>query len=130
MDLPEYWKYAIDDQGRLYFYHTKIRIPQWEPPIKLLPLFAENQELEATEESIVTKPTEDEQAELEAIQAIRIDCGATGDDIEKFSSESETDSSEDELSDMLNSLTKTLSEQQLRVGKCHKIDSLFFRSFL
>lgn len=121
MDLPEYWKYAIDDQGRLYFYHTKIRIPQWEPPIKLLPLFAENKEIESMEESIVSKPNEDDQAELEAIHAIRIDCGASNDDIEKFSSDSETDSSEDELSDMLNSLTKTLTEQQLRVGKCHII---------
>lgn len=38
MDLPEGWEYAMDAKGRLYFFHRKIRIPQWEVPIKLLPL--------------------------------------------------------------------------------------------
>lgn len=38
MDLPEGWEYAMDARGRLYYYHKKIRIPQWEVPIKLLPL--------------------------------------------------------------------------------------------
>ncbi|XP_055622991.1 probable histone-lysine N-methyltransferase CG1716 [Toxorhynchites rutilus septentrionalis] len=34
MDLPSLWKFAIDDRGRLYYYHVKDRIPQWEPPKK------------------------------------------------------------------------------------------------
>lgn len=38
MDLPPQWKFAIDVKGRLYYYHVKIRIPQWVPPIKILPL--------------------------------------------------------------------------------------------
>lgn len=38
MDLPPLWKYAIDERGRIYYYHVKIRIPQWKPPIKLEPL--------------------------------------------------------------------------------------------
>jgi histone-lysine N-methyltransferase SETD2 len=38
IDLPEHWKYAIDEKGRIYYYHVKIREPQWEPPIKLAPL--------------------------------------------------------------------------------------------
>lgn len=38
MDLPPQWKFAIDLKGRLYYYHVKIRIPQWDPPIKILPL--------------------------------------------------------------------------------------------
>lgn len=38
MDLPKYWTYGIDESGRVYYYHLKIRIPQWVPPIKLLPL--------------------------------------------------------------------------------------------
>lgn len=41
LDLPDFWKYGIDTLGRLYYYHVKIRIPQWEPPIKLLPLMEE-----------------------------------------------------------------------------------------
>lgn len=41
IDLPDQWKYAIDTQGRIYYYHTKILIPQWDPPIKLLPLMEE-----------------------------------------------------------------------------------------
>ncbi|KAJ6645463.1 Histone-lysine N-methyltransferase SETD2, partial [Pseudolycoriella hygida] len=38
MDLPPQWKFAIDPRGKLYYYHVKIRIPQWDPPIKILPL--------------------------------------------------------------------------------------------
>ncbi|CAO1404735.1 unnamed protein product [Diamesa serratosioi] len=38
IDLPEHWKYGIDNGGRIYYYHIKIREPQWEPPIKILPL--------------------------------------------------------------------------------------------
>lgn len=41
MDLPEFWKCAVTEQGHLYYYHVKIRIPQWQPPIKLLPLMSE-----------------------------------------------------------------------------------------
>ncbi|XP_055909464.1 probable histone-lysine N-methyltransferase CG1716 isoform X2 [Eupeodes corollae] len=38
MDLPPLWKFAISPKGKIYYYHVKIRIPQWEPPIKILPL--------------------------------------------------------------------------------------------
>lgn len=38
LDLPEGWEYALDPRGRLFYFHKKIRIPQWEVPIKLLPL--------------------------------------------------------------------------------------------
>lgn len=42
IDLPDLWKFAITEKGRLYYYHTKILLPQWEPPIKLLPLMEEH----------------------------------------------------------------------------------------
>lgn len=42
MDLPPMWKFAIDDRGRIYYYHIKIRIPQWKPPIKIQPLSEPN----------------------------------------------------------------------------------------
>lgn len=42
IDLPDLWKYAINERGQIYYYHTKILIPQWEPPIKLLPLMEEH----------------------------------------------------------------------------------------
>lgn len=38
LDLPEGWEFSLDNKGRLYYYHKKIRIPQWEQPIKILPL--------------------------------------------------------------------------------------------
>lgn len=41
IDLPDLWRYAINDKGKIYYYHAKILIPQWEPPIKLLPLMQE-----------------------------------------------------------------------------------------
>lgn len=43
IDLPEHWKYAIDESGRIYYYHVKIREPRWDPPIKIMPL-TENEE--------------------------------------------------------------------------------------
>lgn len=42
IDLPDLWRYAINDKGKIYYYHAKILIPQWEPPIKLLPLMEEH----------------------------------------------------------------------------------------
>lgn len=42
IDLPDLWKCAITEKGQIYYYHTKILIPQWEPPIKLLPLMEEH----------------------------------------------------------------------------------------
>lgn len=41
LDLPDLWKYGINEKGQLYYYHAKILIPQWEPPIKLLPLMSD-----------------------------------------------------------------------------------------
>ncbi|XP_055380832.1 probable histone-lysine N-methyltransferase CG1716 isoform X2 [Condylostylus longicornis] len=39
VDLPPGWKFAIDPlHGRIYYYHVKIRRPQWEPPPKIFPL--------------------------------------------------------------------------------------------
>lgn len=30
--LSPYWKYAITPEGKIYYYHVRHRIPQWEPP--------------------------------------------------------------------------------------------------
>lgn len=40
-DLPDQWRYAINEKGQVYYYHTKILIPQWEKPVKFLPLMEE-----------------------------------------------------------------------------------------
>lgn len=40
-DLPDQWRYAINDKGQVYYYHTKILISQWEKPVKFLPLMEE-----------------------------------------------------------------------------------------
>lgn len=38
VDLPEHWKYSINEKGQIYYYHDKILIPHWASPIKLEPL--------------------------------------------------------------------------------------------
>lgn len=38
LDIPEHWKFGINDKGKIYYYHDKILISQWHPPIILLPL--------------------------------------------------------------------------------------------
>lgn len=70
IDLPEHWKYAIDDKGRIYYYHIKIREPQWEPPIKLLPLEISDDENE-TFSNESTTDTEDT-SEDELIQTLKM----------------------------------------------------------
>lgn len=40
-DLPDQWRYAVNEKGQVYYYHTKILIPQWEKPVKFLPLMEE-----------------------------------------------------------------------------------------
>jgi histone-lysine N-methyltransferase SETD2 len=32
VQLPPKWKSAKDSEGRVYYYHVKTRISQWEPP--------------------------------------------------------------------------------------------------
>lgn len=75
LDLPEQWKYAVNTKGQIYYYHTKISIPQWEPPIKLLPLMDEQRlpdvdlklcnanSLNATDEDTDVKNDSDEEDE-------------------------------------------------------------------
>lgn len=49
VDLPDKWKYGINDKGQIYYYHAKILIPQWEPPIKFLPLVPEEHRINEME---------------------------------------------------------------------------------
>ncbi|XP_031639899.1 uncharacterized protein LOC116351884 isoform X2 [Contarinia nasturtii] len=58
LDLPDLWKYAINEKGQIYYYHTKILLPQWEPPIKLLPLMEEHRfnDIDIKVENIETPP--------------------------------------------------------------------------
>lgn len=46
IDLPEHWCFAIDKYGRIYYYHEKIRQPQWEPPIKIQPFAYDDERIE------------------------------------------------------------------------------------
>ncbi|KAL7037550.1 hypothetical protein ACKWTF_009270 [Chironomus riparius] len=66
IDLPDHWKYAIDKFGRIYYYHEKIRQPQWEAPIKLLPLHVNSDdeydyELDSDESETETEDEEEEE---------------------------------------------------------------------
>lgn len=62
--LPRFWRQAQDDRGRTYYYHVKIRLPQWEPPTPdgHTPDFSsEEEEVEEEQETsqpaTVTEPT-------------------------------------------------------------------------
>lgn len=46
MDIPEGWKYAIDDRGRIYYYNVKIRVSQWTLPPKFEPLLSDDDMME------------------------------------------------------------------------------------
>lgn len=70
IDLPEHWKYAIDNGGRIYYYHIKIREPQWDPPIKILPL-VESDDDEGISNDESTTDTEDSEEE-ELLQTLKM----------------------------------------------------------
>lgn len=70
IDLPEHWKYGIDNGGRIYYYHIKIREPQWEPPIKILPL-VESEDDEGISNDESTTDTEDSEEE-ELLQTLKM----------------------------------------------------------
>ncbi|TMW46477.1 hypothetical protein DOY81_008445, partial [Sarcophaga bullata] len=47
--LPIQWKYAITPQGKIYYYHIKYRVPQWEPPTAAQLQQCENEDDEDSE---------------------------------------------------------------------------------
>lgn len=107
LDLPEHWKFGIDSAGRLYYYHVKIRIPQWEPPIKLLPLSND-----PTATTAPGQPVADQRSESE----------------ESSDTESE-DSSEDELQNKLSQIKKIKGKQR-SLGEFGSIFLKFIVNFL
>lgn len=64
-NLPRFWRQSIDDRGRTYYYHVRLRLPQWEPPCAEddSPEFSseeeeeEDQPVPSSEEPVVTVPT-------------------------------------------------------------------------
>lgn len=64
IDLPEHWRFALDEFGRIYYYHEKIRQPQWEAPIKILPLkMNAESDLDSPDSDESTTDTEDSEEE-------------------------------------------------------------------
>lgn len=107
MDLPEFWKCAVDNQGRPYYYHVKIRIPQWEPPIRLLPL------MNGGDETVVTVAKINETPPVKSGKSMTSSLG-DGDD----ASTTETDdSSEDELNEKLLHLQQSVKAKKMDLGE-------------
>ena len=52
--LPRFWRRALDDRGRMYYFHVRFRIPQWEPPTpeEETPEFSSEDEEAEEEESV------------------------------------------------------------------------------
>lgn len=120
MDLPDQWKFAIDNKGRLYYYHVKIRIAQWDPPIKILPLREEqtkhlddikielscsdDNEIDGKDESL-TNPN------------ISNDLESEKEDDSDLESSDAVDSSEDELMQKRQQLLNCFQANQTDLGK-------------
>lgn len=116
MDLPPQWKFAIDSKGRLYYYHVKIRIPQWDPPIKILPL----REEQTHTDDFKTEPCDDNEVngkdESFNSQTINEMDSEKEDDSEESSDA--IDSSEDELMQKRQQLLNSFQANQTDLGKC------------
>lgn len=78
MNLPPDWTFGISN-GLIFYYHVKIRIPQWEPPIFFAPL------------SIEEKNTKEEKDEKEIDESkIKVDFENVKIETEDVSSEGES----------------------------------------
>lgn len=64
IDLPAHWRFALDEYGRIYYYHEKIRVSQWEAPVKFEPLKVHaNSEIDSPDSDESTTETEDSEEE-------------------------------------------------------------------
>lgn len=64
IDLPAHWRFALDEYGRIYYYHEKIRASQWEAPVKFEPLKVHaNSEIDSPDSDESTTETEDSEEE-------------------------------------------------------------------
>lgn len=77
IDLPDQWKYAINNKGQIYYYHTKILIPQWDPPIKLLPLMEEQRlpdfdfRMDSSERTVVADDSDEDEVRSHYVRLFR-----------------------------------------------------------
>lgn len=143
IDLPDQWKYAITEKGQIYYYHTKILIPQWEPPIKLLPLMEEHRindnDLKVEPVDVPTHSTDDDH-EMEH------DCDDEDDDVVSILSNStmnpncllelksdpilEKYNDDDSSSDSDDSLTNELTELEAKYAYIKRKTDDYWSMFL
>lgn len=135
MDLPPQWKFAIDSKGKLYYYHVKIRIPQWDPPIKILPL---REEQTQRIDDIKTELSDDNESDGKDDSLTHPNlCSEIDSEKEDDSEESSdaVDSSEDELMQKRQQLLSSFQANQTDLGKFEimlstaEINILIFRYF-
>lgn len=116
MELPPQWKFAIDSKGRLYYYHVKIRIPQWDPPIKILPLREEQAPIDDVKTEACDDNDVDGKDESIINQSICNELDSDKDDYSEESSDA-VDSSEDELMQKRQQLLSSVQDNQTDLGK-------------
>lgn len=116
MELPPQWKFAIDSKGRLYYYHVKIRIPQWDPPIKILPLREEQAPIDDVKTEACDDNDVDGKDESIINQSICNELDSDKDDDSEESSDA-VDSSEDELMQKRQQLLSSVQDNQTDLGK-------------
>lgn len=117
MDLPPQWKFAIDNKGRMYYYHVKIRIPQWEPPIKILPL---REEQTQRIDEIKTEILDD--SETDGKDESTVQCNEMDSEKEDDSEDSSdaVDSSEDELMQKRQQLLNSFQANHTDIGRLNE----------
>lgn len=115
MDLPDQWKFAIDKKGRLYYYHVKIRIPQWEPPIKILPL-REEQSRHIDDIKTDDNETDGKDESLLHTNACN-ELDSEKDEGSDLESSDTVDSSEDELMQQHQQLLDSFQASQTNLGE-------------
>lgn len=119
MDLPDQWKYAIDCKGRLYYYHMKIRIPQWDPPIKILPLREQTQHIDDVKTELSDDNEFDGKDELLGNANVGNELDSEKEDDSDLESSDAIDSSEDELMQKRQQLLNSFQANQTDLGEIY-----------
>lgn len=113
VELPHRWRWQIEPNGRLYYYHQKIRISQWEPPIKLMPLNGNAAaESGSAGDAVATATSTD----AEQVRATDADADALGSDSESDTDEESVAEAKEQA--LMDQIQIAIGAQRVHLSEC------------
>ena len=70
--LSPFWKYAITPEGKIYYYHVRHRIPQWEPPSPQAQMYDDDKDSDETSADETAAGEESDEEENEKLISMKL----------------------------------------------------------